>query len=202
MAFRKSRIPLVSGAMAEASTKRGRPLDPAVGVAALRATLDLLDEHGYAELRVADVARRAGIGLGALYRRWATKQDLVVAALEQAADDIRVPETADPRADLLDSLVMISQGMAGRGGRLLGVLFAGTEPELADAIRQAKVVPLRDANRRRLRRIVGDVPDLTARADAGAGMIVLHALAAGRPMTRRQIRERVLPIMVGTPAGG
>jgi AcrR family transcriptional regulator len=188
--------------MADAPTKRGRPLDPAIGAAALRATLDLLDEHGYSGLRVADVAQRAGVGLGALYRRWATKRDLVLAALEQAADDILVPETADPRADLLDGLVVISQGMTGRGGRLLAVLFAGTQPELADAIRRAKVVPLRDANRQRLRRVVGDVPDLTARADAGAGMIVLHALATGRPMTRRQIRERVLTLMVSTPAGG
>lgn len=88
-------------------------------------TLDLLDEHGYAGLRVADVAAHAGIGLGALYRRWATKQELVLAALTASAGERDVPASDDPMKDLVDGLVAVSEGLSGRPGRMLAVLFAG-----------------------------------------------------------------------------
>lgn len=185
--------------MKEPKQRRGRPLDPAVGQAALRVALELLDEHGYAGLRVADVAERAGIGLGALYRRWATKPELVVAALSSAAAERHVPASDDPRADLLSGLVAIAVGLTGRGGRLLAVLFSSTDPELAAAIRKAKVIPLRDANRERLRRVVGDVPDLADRADLGPGLIVMRFLTDGNAMTRRQIQHRVIPLMTQVP---
>src|ERR1700683_3850653 len=154
--------------------RRGRPFDPAVSEAALRVTLELLDERGYAGLRVDDVAERAGIGLGALYRRWTTKSELVTAALTAAAAEQHVAPSGDPETDLLDGLVAIAGALGGRGGRLLALLFSGTEPELTAAIRGAKVIPLRDANRERLRRVLGDVPDLPQRADLGPGLIVLR----------------------------
>jgi AcrR family transcriptional regulator len=168
-----------------------------VDEAALSVTLELLDEHGYAGLRVGDVAERAGIGLGALYRRWATKRDLVLAALKAAMIDIDLPASSDPLTDLIETLAAISTGLTGRGGRLLAVLFADSEPELANAVRQAKVVPAQAAIRERLRRLIGNVPDLGTRADIGPGLILMHALTHTRPMTRTQIRERVVPLMTG-----
>jgi AcrR family transcriptional regulator len=159
-------------------------------------TLELLDERGYGGLRVDDVAERAGIGLGALYRRWATKSELVAAALTAAAAEQHVAPSGDPETDLLDGLVAIAGALGGRGGRLLALLFSGTEPELAAAIRSAKVIPLRDANRERLRRVLGDVPDLAQRADLGPGLIVLRFMAEGNPPTRQQIAEQVMPLMV------
>jgi len=182
--------------------RRGRPRNPAVDEAALAATLELLDEHGYAGLRVDDVAERAGIGLGALYRRWANKQELVLAALKSATPVVDAKNSDDPLADLVDTLATISVGMTGRGGRLLAVLFAGTEPELAAAVRQAKVVPVQRAIRERLRRVIGDVPDLVERADIGPGLILMHALTHSRPLSRAQIRRQLLPLMTGTPFGG
>jgi AcrR family transcriptional regulator len=176
--------------------RRGRPFDPAVGEAALRVTLELLDERGYAGLRVDDVAERAGIGLGALYRRWTTKSALVIAALTAAAAEQHVTPSGDPEADLLDGLVAIAGALSGRGGRLLALLFSGTEPELAAAIRAAKVIPLRDENRERLRRVIGDIPDLAQRADLGPGLIVLRFMAEGEPLTRQQIADQVLPLMI------
>jgi AcrR family transcriptional regulator len=172
-------------------------LDPAVSQSALAATLELLDERGYAELRVDDIAERAGIGLGALYRRWATKAELVVAALTAAAAEQHVAPTEDPETDLLDGLVAIAAALGGRGGRLLALLFSGSEPELAAAIRAAKLIPLRDANRERLRRLIGDVPDLAQRADLGPGLIIMHFMTEGQPPTRQRIRDQVMPVMTG-----
>ena len=181
--------------MKPATARRGRPLDPAVSQAALTATLELLDERGYLGLRVDDVAERAGIGTGALYRRWKTKVELVVAALTLAAAEQHVEPSDDPERDLLDGLVAIADSLGGRGGRLLALLFSGSEPELTEAIRAAKLVPLRDANRDRLRRVIGDAPDLALRADLGPGLIVMRFMADGRTMSRRQIKEQVIPQM-------
>lgn len=184
-----------------AQGRRGRPLDPTVGEAALQATLELLDEHGYAGLRVDDVATRAGIGIGALYRRWSTKSELVRAALLSATAQQDVAESEDPEQDLLDGLIGLSTTLAGRGGRFVALLFSGTEPALATAIRDAKLVPLRAANRQRLRRLVGDQPGVDERADAGLGLMVIHFMAEGTPMPKRQIVEQVLPLMTGRAAG-
>jgi AcrR family transcriptional regulator len=183
-----------------APARRGRPLDPAVSQAALQATLELLDERGYAGLRVDDVATRAGVGLGGLYRRWATKAELVKAALLSAAADQHVTTTDDPYQDLVNGLLGLNAALAGRGGRFLALLFSGAEPELAAAIRDTKLVPLREANRQRLRRVVGDGDDVAWRADAGVGVMVLHFMAEGAPMTAEQIVEQVVPVMVGRPA--
>lgn len=180
--------------------RRGRPLDPAVGEAALQATLELLDENGYGGLRVDDVAARAGIGLGALYRRWSTKAELVKAALASAAAQQSIAVTDDAARDLLDGLIALNTTLAGRGGRFLALLFAGTEPDLSAAIRETKILPLREANRQRLRRLLGDSRDTGAvddRADAGVGLMVLHFMAEGAPMTTQQIIDRVLPVMTG-----
>ena len=60
---------------------RGRPRDPEMDQAILRATIELLSEVGYARLTVAEVARRAGVSKPAIYRRWSQKSQLVVEAM-------------------------------------------------------------------------------------------------------------------------
>jgi len=185
---------------------RGRPFDPAVGEAALQATLSLLEERGYVGLRVADVARRAGIGLGALYRRWPDKRTLVLEALRSAASYRDIPPTDDPMADLLAGLEMLGEGLAERSKPLLAVVLSGTDPQLADAVREAKLAPLREGNRERLRRVVGDVADLDVRADVGPALMILDLIVHGHPPSPQSIREKILPLMLAghgvTDAGG
>lgn len=188
--------------MEETTKSRGRPFDPAVGEAALQATRSLLEERGYAGLRVADVARRAGIGLGALYRRWPDKHALVLEALRGAVAHQEVPCTDDPMADLLAGLDALAQGLAERSKPLLAVVLSGSDPQLAEAVREAKLVPLRQGHRDRLRRVVGDVPDLEARTDVGPALIILDLLLHGRPPSAREIRERIVPLMLAEPATG
>src|SRR3954469_20577088 len=66
----------------EAAVRSGRRRSQAADDAILAATLDLLREHGYGGLTMSSVIERAGVSSATLYRRWATKQDLVLAALE------------------------------------------------------------------------------------------------------------------------
>ena len=55
----------------------GRPRDPRIDAAILRATADLLVEIGYSSLTMAAVADRAGTTKTALYRRWSSKAEPV-----------------------------------------------------------------------------------------------------------------------------
>jgi AcrR family transcriptional regulator len=184
------------GGVDDVARTRGRPFDPAVGEAALQATLALLAERGYSGLRVADVARRAGIGLGALYRRWPDKQSLILEALRGAAADRDPPYTDDPLADLVAGLEALAEGFAKRARPFLEVVLSGSDPQLAEAIREAKIAPLRAANRERLRRVMGDRPDLDVRADAGPALIILSLVVHGGPPSPRRIRDEILPVML------
>ncbi|GAA3941147.1 TetR/AcrR family transcriptional regulator [Actinomadura viridis] len=174
--------------------RRGRPRDPAVDRVVLRDTLALLDSAGYERLRVADVAARAGVGLGALYRRWPTKYALVVDALRAAAPPREAARTDDPAEDLVTALAEFSAGLA-RHGALLAVLLTDPDSEVAAAVREAKIRPVHETARAHLRRALGPVPDLRSRAATGPALILQHLLLHGTPPGEPQIREHILPLM-------
>ena len=79
----------------------GRPRDPAHEAAILDATQELLIEHGFAATTVEAVARAAGTGKAAVYRRWPAKIDLVIAAVQALQSPPVVPDTGTLRGDLL-----------------------------------------------------------------------------------------------------
>jgi AcrR family transcriptional regulator len=74
-----------------------------VRAAALAATLTELAESGYAALSLESVARRAGVHKTTLYRRWGTREELVLEAmLDRAGERISVPDTGSLREDLFE----------------------------------------------------------------------------------------------------
>lgn len=79
----------------------GRPRDPEVERSILTAAQDLLIESGYPGTTIAAVAARAHCGKSAIYRRWSTKAELVVAAVSDLQVPVEVPDTGDLRDDLL-----------------------------------------------------------------------------------------------------
>jgi AcrR family transcriptional regulator len=67
----------------------------------LRATADELARVGYAALRVEDVARAACVNKTTVYRRWATKMQLVTETLQRERERcIVTPDTGSVREDL------------------------------------------------------------------------------------------------------
>jgi AcrR family transcriptional regulator len=78
----------------------GRPRDAAVDAAVTAAVAELLDEVGYPALTIELVARRAGVGKPAIYRRWAGKPALVVDVLAVVLASDPVPDTGSLRGDL------------------------------------------------------------------------------------------------------
>ncbi|AXN47737.1 TetR family transcriptional regulator [Mycobacterium marinum] len=78
----------------------GRPRDPRIDGAVLRATVELLAETGYAGLLVSAIAKRAGTSKPAIYRRWPSKAHLVHEAVFPIDAVTAVPDTGSPADDL------------------------------------------------------------------------------------------------------
>lgn len=78
----------------------GRPRDPRIDAAVLRATVELLAEAGYARLLVSAIAERAGTSKPAIYRRWPSKAHLVHEAVFPIGAAIELPDTGSLTEDL------------------------------------------------------------------------------------------------------
>jgi AcrR family transcriptional regulator len=81
--------------------KRGRPRDPGADGRILAAASALILMRGFESMTVDEVASSAGVGKATVYRRWARKEDLAVAAMEQLyRDEMPSPDTGTIRGDL------------------------------------------------------------------------------------------------------
>lgn len=109
----------------------GRPRDARADDAILEAALDTLIEVGYERLIVERVAERAGVAKATVYRRWPSKQELVVAALESLHAPLQTPDSGDIRADLTvlirQAQQFLTQTKAGRVlPRMVGEFATGS----------------------------------------------------------------------------
>jgi AcrR family transcriptional regulator len=168
---------------------RGRPRSSEADRAIQRAALDLLLEEGYEGLTMAGVAQRAGVSTATLYRRYQSKEDLVVgavASLKEADEPAETGRLAD------DIRAMAAEGCATfeqEGGRLIKSLIGEVQrnPELADALRRH----ILDHRREKARRLIdaaverGEIPpppDAEVALDMIGGPFVFRALVTGEPL--------------------
>jgi len=68
--------------------------------AILRATHDLIVDEGYVNLTIDAVARRAGVARSTIYRRWSTKQALVVDAARIELKELEIPDIGSFREEI------------------------------------------------------------------------------------------------------
>jgi AcrR family transcriptional regulator len=80
---------------------QGRPRDPSVDDRVIRSTLDAINEQGLAGLTIAEIATRACVSKATIYRRWESKDELVVDAIATLSGAVGSVATGDTRADLV-----------------------------------------------------------------------------------------------------
>ncbi|WP_330230449.1 TetR/AcrR family transcriptional regulator [Nocardia sp. NBC_00508] len=144
-----------------------------------RAAFDELAETGYARLSMEAVTRRAGVGKAALYRRWPSKDamliDLVSTAVrEHSPADIDTGSLrGDVEAFIRDVVDMLTHELV---SRIVPDLFAeaARNRDLADALREAVATPRRAAAAQLLQRAV-DRGELPTHLDYELGMDLLGA---------------------------
>jgi AcrR family transcriptional regulator len=127
-----------------------RPQDPAVTEALLVATRELLAERGVSAVSVTEIAKRAGVGKPAVYRRYPGKTELVVAAIRSALPNLAPPQGRTPRQRfrrLMDE-AFPADPEAYLG--LIGGLMAERRrhPELIEAFREQILLPRREVGRK------------------------------------------------------
>jgi len=182
----------------------GRPRDPQIDVAVLKATLALLDESGYARLTLEGVARRAGTTKPAIYRRWPDRQRLVLAALGSRLGEARAPDTGCTLCDLDECLKLFVDAFRRMPPDVLGPLFADCagDRELRAAFMTALFDPPRAAVRETLERahargdLRADV-DLDLILDLIGSLVHYRALFGHAPTSDIEIERAVEALLQG-----
>jgi AcrR family transcriptional regulator len=176
---------------ASRTRRRGEVLERAL----YAATLAELAAVGYGGLTMEGIAARAHTGKAALYRRWASKHDLVHAAMTHTVPPLPEPRAGrSARENLLAVFTAHRDVLAGKtdfpGLKIVSQLIH--EPELRTIFTDAVVFP-------RLK-IVESILNTAARegdidpgaltplsARIGPALIYQHFMLTGTPPTRREL---------------
>ena len=173
----------------EASRRRpsGRPRDARADEAILNATLALIAERGVDGLRVDDVAERAGVGKAAIYRRYRSRDELLVAAVADLVGEIAIPDTGSTEADLLalmrEAVQLYGRQPAADAMRAV-VVAMNRDPAVARATREGFIAGRRDALKQVIERGIerGDLRadvDVELALDTLAGPLFYRLLVTG-----------------------
>jgi AcrR family transcriptional regulator len=166
--------------------------------------LDELAESGYGRFSVGSVVRRAGVGKAAIYRRWATKQAMIVDVLAPKAVAVADgSDTGSLTGDIRAFVAKTRDALANpRVAATVLDLFAESmrNPELAEALRDHFTSPRRARVAQMLQRAVerGEIPaeiDTDAALDLLAGPFVVRAVI-GRGTMDDAWSEKITPMLV------
>ncbi|WP_283138864.1 TetR/AcrR family transcriptional regulator [Rhizohabitans arisaemae] len=119
-----------------------------VRAAVLQAAGDALAEAGFAQLDLADVARRADVGKTTVYRRWGTVTGLVADLLtDMAEQSLPRTETGSLLGDLKANARLVQRTLADpRQGALFKALIAAAtcDAKTAEALRRFYAIRIRE----------------------------------------------------------
>lgn len=182
----------------------GRPRSAETERAILDAAVELLVEDGFGGMSMEAVAARAGVGKAAIYRRWSSKEELVVESLRgHTAALVPLVDTGDLRADLLTMLEGVRRAMAGDDGPVMTAFVSekARYPELREEYRRAFV----EERRLHLCSIVeaavsrGDLPadtDVELFAEIGPAVLA-HRMMVHDANLARDLPRRIVDQLLG-----
>ncbi|HEX6524035.1 MAG TPA: TetR/AcrR family transcriptional regulator [Streptosporangiaceae bacterium] len=172
-----------AGAAAERRTgKPGRPRSEQAEQAIIDAALELFGERGVDGVCVEAVAARAGVGKATIYRRWSSKEDLLLAALGSLKRPLPQPRGVSVREDLIELLEsMVGDANDPRYVRQFAMLHGEAEayPRLMARYAETVVEPRREVVRSVLRRGV-TTGELRADLDVEIGLLALTGAVMAR----------------------
>jgi AcrR family transcriptional regulator len=175
--------PSTAGAVAERRTgKPGRPRSEQAEQAIIDAALELFGERGVDGVCVEAVAARAGVGKATIYRRWSSKEDLLLAALGSLKRPLPAPRGESVREDLVELLeAVVRDANDPRHVRQFAMLHGEAEayPRLMARYAETVVEPRREVIRSVLRRGV-ETGELRADIDIEIAMLALTGAVMAR----------------------
>lgn len=183
-------------ARTKATAKRGRPGGRAAQVIAAvhGAALSLLEEKGYENLTIPDIATRAEVNKTTIYRRWPGKAELILdVALTRMRADVPMPDTGDLGRDLSALLRSIAAAMATpfSQGLLRAIMSLG--PEEAALYKPGRFWDQRFFDNAELveraieRGEIGADTDPRQLLEMAVAPLFFRALILGRPLSKKEI---------------
>ncbi len=181
----------------------GRPRDPSRDEAIRTALLRLLGEVGYGGLTMDALAQEAGVGKATIYRRWRTKQDLIVDSIADLGALLTVPpDTGSLREDIRQFMHLVVEITRSPVGAMLQSLLSAMHhhPELRAAYRAGPWTVWRTAYAQMWARAEarGEVtPGLATSpmTETTSALIVQRWLLTGEPVDN-EYADRVLDTVV------
>lgn len=180
-----------AGCVPKLGRKRDHTRDPEI----LEAALEILAETGYEGMTIDMVAARAKAGKATLYRRWASKGELVIDAVacmkKVDLEASPIPDTGTLRGDLV---AMIKPHSIEDGEKKLQIMaglmsMLSRDPGLADAANAAIVEPRAAINRLFMKRAI-DRGEIPADCDVETLSLISPSMAAYRVLILRQPVDR------------
>ena len=200
-----------------ATPRKGRPRSPDADRAILAATRTVLAEQGWGGLTMGDVAARAGVAKTTLYRRWPSKNELVVSAVAVLFEELDVADLGSLQADV-EAVVLQFAGLLAQPesqAALLALFAEATrDPALRLRVREAIIDPQKQLVRqgRAAAQARGELPpdenpaqaceDVDVIFDTIAGAVEHRMLVTGESASPEWIRRfttLLLTPMVTTP---
>lgn len=176
----------------------GRPRDARADEAILTAVVEILTEVGFNGLTIDGVAQRAGVGKATIYRRWESKEQLVLDSLTPDRLLVPEPDTGSLRGDLLAYYLPLTEPDAQQGAiRLMPALAAeaAVDPRLAERLRafvsDRRSPVARIIERARDRGEVDADLDVELAIDLLTGAIMYRLYFSGLPVDPPMVEEMV-----------
>lgn len=168
----------------------GRPRDPHIDAAVLTATLAVLDEVGYTNVSLEEVARRAGTSRPAIYRRWSGRAELVLAAIGSRLTLPAPPDTGCTLCDIGDSFNVFLAAYRTIRPDAFNALYSECvrDPRLRERYLRTVIEPSRHAVRATLRRAI-DRGDLRADVDVEQLLDVIASLVHYRVLFGQHLSD-------------
>jgi len=191
--------------------KLGRKRDLSRDPEILDAALEVLAETGYDGMTIDMVATRAKAGKATVYRRWASKAELVIDAVAcMKKEDLSpeaLPDTGTLRGDLVAMIKPHNIQDAEKKLRVMAGLMSllASNPELAETAREAIVEPRAAVNRMFLQRAI-DRGEISADVDINLVASISQSMVSFRTLMLRKTvtREYLISVLddVVLPAAG
>ena len=186
-----------------AARKAGRPRDARADVAILQAVLDLVAHSGLTHLSMDAVAAKAGVSKATIYRRWPSKEALVVDAWRTLIAPAETPDTGSLRGDVEVILGTLLDKVGDPGFDVLSQVMAAarTDHALAEALREYVATrrrPLRTVLERAVERgELSEDLELDVVQDALVGPLFYRLLLSHGPLDLDVVRSVIDVVLAG-----
>ncbi|MGI8689312.1 MAG: TetR/AcrR family transcriptional regulator [Thermomicrobiales bacterium] len=183
---------MTTDAPLQTNARPGRPRSARADQAILGATKELLAEVGIEALSMEGVAARAGVGKTTIYRRWPSKEELILAAVRSLQREAPIADTGNLRNDLLTLARMAEHGEARDALERLLPRFLGeaaSNPALIETYMATTVKP-------RMQQLIAMVERAQTRGEIRADVdpVIVINLFGGALMWGWMIANRLSPL--------